>query len=104
MKLQQTQKQSSFWSGENGSKQDDNEEGVNKKTIYKSLKLWVWYLTKKLPAQQCDFVRTLKHPEQFPLPKKKKKIELELCLPLSSLHNTQSIHDEGNNKNPFNKK
>lgn len=36
--------------------------------------------------------------------KKKKKIKLKLCVPLSSLHNTQSIHDEGNNKNPFNKK
>lgn len=36
--------------------------------------------------------------------KKKINFKLKLCVTLSSLHNTQSIHDEGNNKNSFNKK
>lgn len=69
--VQQTQKQSFFWSGGNRPQQDDNEDAANTKSVYKSLILWVCYLTKKLPAQEYDFVQILKHPEQFRLPKKK---------------------------------
>lgn len=83
--VQQTQKQPFFWRGGNWPKQDDNEEGANKKSVYKSLKLWVCYLTKKLSAQEYDIVQTLKRPEQFLLPQKKK---LKITV-MSSLHNTQ---------------